>query len=80
MTLLDYCGVHPDRYKMDGALDTLFNEAKAEQEAFTIAHSDKQPASGFVLLRRILALHAMCTPLLHLPTKACVPLRLLLQP
>jgi len=46
ITLLDYCGVEPDRYKTDGAPDTLYDEGKAESEAFKIAHPGKQPAFG----------------------------------
>ncbi len=42
----DYCGVEPDRCKTDGAPDTLYDEGKAESEAFEIAHPGKQPASG----------------------------------
>lgn len=45
-SLLDYLGVSPARYKTEGASDALYDEGKAEAEAFKIAHPGKQPASG----------------------------------
>lgn len=46
VSLLDYGGVTPDRYKTDGASDALYEEAKKADEAFRIVHPGKQPASG----------------------------------
>ena len=48
-SLLDCCGVHPDRSRTNGASGDLYDEAKAEAEEYRITNPGKE----------------LCTPQLH---------------